>query len=70
MKLVGSEFCDRIQYYTKVWMPARDIVKKGINERYNVSYVKTVPDTYNKFFKWEAEFLHGFWIEYLGDSLY
>ncbi len=40
MDLVGSELCERIQYYTNVWMPARDIVKKGINGRYNVSHTQ------------------------------
>ena len=34
--MAGEELRDRIIYYRDVWMPARDIVKKGIDERFNV----------------------------------
>lgn len=36
MELVGGEFTERILYYTDVWMPARAIVRKGINQRFDV----------------------------------
>ena len=35
-KLVGGEFTDRLEYYANAWLPARDIVSAGLNNRKNV----------------------------------
>ncbi|XP_054716616.1 MYG1 exonuclease-like [Uloborus diversus] len=35
-KLVETEFLDRVHFYGKVWLPARDIVKKAIMDRSKV----------------------------------
>ena len=37
MNLVGEEFMDRVLYYKQAWLPARDLVKKAILDRYQVS---------------------------------
>ena len=34
--LVGSEFTDRVKYYALSWWPARSIVSKSIEYRFNV----------------------------------
>ena len=36
MKMVGEEFVDRILYYTFVWWPARSIVEKSIEKRFDI----------------------------------
>ena len=36
MDLTGEEFTERIRYYCDVLMPARDIVRNGIEKRYHV----------------------------------
>jgi len=36
MKLVGSEFLDRLGYFHKCWWPARDLVQKAINSRFEI----------------------------------
>ncbi|XP_043540195.1 MYG1 exonuclease-like [Chiloscyllium plagiosum] len=36
VKLVGSEFLDRLQYYHTVWLPARSLVQESIRERFKV----------------------------------
>ncbi|XP_041467211.1 MYG1 exonuclease-like isoform X3 [Lytechinus variegatus] len=34
--LTGEEFLDRINYYAKVWLPARSVVKTALQDRFNV----------------------------------
>lgn len=36
MALVGAEFQDRLDYYMNVWLPARELVQKAIQNRYQV----------------------------------
>lgn len=36
LKMVGSEFSDRIRYYALSWWPARSIVQKAIENRFNI----------------------------------
>jgi len=36
VKMVGEEFVEKISYYGKVWYPARHIVEKAINTRFEV----------------------------------
>lgn len=36
MKMVGEEFLDRLKYYQSAWLPAREVVEKGIKERIQV----------------------------------
>jgi uncharacterized UPF0160 family protein len=36
MELVGAEFEDRVHSYHKLWLPARDLVKTAIENRYEV----------------------------------
>ena len=36
MKLVGSEFTERVRFYRDVWWPARELVKTAINKRHEV----------------------------------
>lgn len=36
MVIVGEEFVDRVLYYGSVWYPARTIVEKALEDRYNV----------------------------------
>ncbi|KAG8194273.1 hypothetical protein JTE90_024596 [Oedothorax gibbosus] len=35
-QLVEKEFIDRVTFYSKVWLPARDIVKQAIKNRHSV----------------------------------
>lgn len=35
-KLAGSEFMDRLDYYFKAWLPARDVVEKALLERESI----------------------------------
>ncbi len=44
MDLTGEEFIERIMYYRDVLMPARNIVRKGIEQRYNVGLLLLVKD--------------------------
>lgn len=37
MELVGSEFKDRVLSTKNVWWPARDIVRKTVEKRFEVS---------------------------------
>jgi hypothetical protein len=34
--LAGSEFLEAVEYVSKVWLPARDIVKEAIEGRHQV----------------------------------
>ena len=34
--MTGSEFTDRVLYIGQAWLPARDIVEKGLTERFKV----------------------------------
>ncbi|XP_077185097.1 MYG1 exonuclease [Paroedura picta] len=36
MELVGSEFLDRLDYYHRGWLPARALVEKAIQQRFEV----------------------------------
>ncbi|VDM44648.1 unnamed protein product [Toxocara canis] len=36
VELVGAEFIDRLRYYYKSWLPARDVVIGSIKNRFNV----------------------------------
>ena len=38
LKYVGDEFLDRVRYYNDAWWPARELVQKAHNERYQVVY--------------------------------
>lgn len=42
MKLVGNEFVDRILFYKKVWLPAREIVLKALEDREKVDEGKEI----------------------------
>uniref|UniRef100_A0A914V847 Uncharacterized protein n=1 Tax=Plectus sambesii TaxID=2011161 RepID=A0A914V847_9BILA len=35
-ELVGTELTDRVKYYYKSWLPAREVVLKALNERFEV----------------------------------
>ena len=36
IELVGSEFKDRVNYYGRVWWPARELLQKAIDSRFDV----------------------------------
>lgn len=36
MALVGAEFQDRLDFYMNAWLPARDVVQKAVQSRYQV----------------------------------
>lgn len=36
-QLVEQEFLDKVNFYGKVWLPAREIVKEAIENRHSVS---------------------------------
>ncbi|XP_028577359.2 MYG1 exonuclease [Podarcis muralis] len=36
MELVGNEFLDRLDYYYRAWIPARTLVEKAIQQRFEV----------------------------------
>ena len=36
MKMVGEEFLDRVTYYKRAWLPARELVEKAVNNRKQV----------------------------------
>ena len=36
MELVGSEFLDKLNYYIECWWPARELVQKAIDSRFEV----------------------------------
>ena len=40
MELVGSEFKERILSTKSVWLPAREIVLKAVQNRHTVSVIK------------------------------
>ena len=39
MALVGSEFRDKVDYYSTSWWPARELVEKAINKRHEVRLI-------------------------------
>ena len=39
MKMVEAEFLEDVNYFKNVWLPARTIVQKAIEERYKVLYI-------------------------------
>ncbi len=36
MKLVGSEFLERVHFYSDSWWPARELVINALNKRHEV----------------------------------
>lgn len=36
MKLVGDEFMDKVLYYKKAWLPARELVVEAVEKRKEV----------------------------------
>ena len=52
MKMVGDEFLDRVTYYKRAWLPARELVEKAVNNRkqvwstgYNIYVYRQRPTT-------------------------
>ena len=37
MNLTGSEFLDKVKFYSDVWWPAREVVEKAIKSRFEVN---------------------------------
>lgn len=44
MELVGQEFHERLNYYSKVWYPAKKYVKQAVNDRKTVHPSGTIID--------------------------
>jgi hypothetical protein len=36
--MAGNEFLDKLLYYVNVWWPARSIVEKALNKRFEVNF--------------------------------
>lgn len=53
MALVGAEFIDRVRFYSEVWWPARQLVKKALEQRHEVSKGGTI--TRNSHKTWEYD---------------
>jgi hypothetical protein len=34
--MAGEEFMNRLDYYAKAWLPARDVVEAALNKRFEV----------------------------------
>lgn len=39
LKLVGDEFIDRLKYYNNSWIPAQNLVRDYVKNRYEVCYL-------------------------------
>ena len=37
MKMVGAEFLDKVLYYKKSWLPARELVEEAVKGRKEVT---------------------------------
>ncbi len=42
LALVGAEFKDRLDFYMKAWLPAREIVQQAVQSRYQVINISAV----------------------------
>uniref|UniRef100_A0A671RK72 Uncharacterized protein n=1 Tax=Sinocyclocheilus anshuiensis TaxID=1608454 RepID=A0A671RK72_9TELE len=42
LALVGAEFKDRLHYYMKAWLPAREFVQQVVQSRYQVINISTL----------------------------
>uniref|UniRef100_A0A673IQ45 Uncharacterized protein n=1 Tax=Sinocyclocheilus rhinocerous TaxID=307959 RepID=A0A673IQ45_9TELE len=42
LALVGAEFKDRLHYYMKAWLPAREIMQQAVQSRYQVIHISTL----------------------------
>ena len=38
MKMVGAEFLDKVLYYKKSWLPARELVEEAVKGRKEVTF--------------------------------
>ena len=39
MQLVGREFCETVKEYKDVWLPARAIVQRALESRFQVNII-------------------------------
>lgn len=42
MKMVGAEFLDKVLYYKKSWLPARELVEEAVKGRTEVNNSQVV----------------------------
>ena len=43
MALTGSEFVDRVKYYSEAWWPARNLVEDAVAKRFEVRICLKTP---------------------------